>query len=84
MPRSSQIGGADDTNRATDAAHRAWPAWRSLTPYDSGAILVRAADLIRARAAELAKLTVREAGKPIAEATREWQIAGDFFEWYAE
>jgi acyl-CoA reductase-like NAD-dependent aldehyde dehydrogenase len=78
------FGGADDTNRAIDAAHRAWPAWRSLTPYDRGAILVRAADLIRARAAELAKLTVREAGKPIAEATREWQIAGDFFEWYAE
>jgi len=78
------FGGAEDVNRAVDAAHRAFPAWRALTPYDRGAILMRAAESLRSRAAELAKITVREAGKPIAEATREWQIAGDFFEWYAE
>lgn len=78
------FGGAEDAHRAIAAAHRAWPAWRALTPYERGAMLVRAADLIRGRAGELAQLTVREAGKPIAEATREWQIAGDFFEWYAE
>ena len=78
------FGGAEDVHRAVDAAHRAFPAWRALTPYERGALLMRAAELLRTRATELAKLTVREAGKPIAEATREWQIAGDFFEWYAE
>ena len=78
------FGDAHDVKRAVDAAHRAFPAWRALTPYDRGASMMRAAELIRARAAELANITVREAGKPIAEATREWQIAGDFFEWYAE
>jgi acyl-CoA reductase-like NAD-dependent aldehyde dehydrogenase len=78
------FGGAADAHRAIDAAHRALPAWRALTPYDRGAILVKAAELLRSRSGELAKITVREAGKPLAEATREWQIAGDFFEWYAE
>lgn len=78
------FGDGDDVKRAIDAAQRAFPAWRALTPYERGAILVRAAAALRERAAELAKITVREAGKPIAEATREWQIAGDFFEFYAE
>lgn len=78
------FGGAADAHRAIDAAHRALPAWRALTPYERGAILMKAAELLRARSGELAKITVREAGKPLAEATGEWQIAGDFFEWYAE
>jgi acyl-CoA reductase-like NAD-dependent aldehyde dehydrogenase len=78
------FGGADDANRAIDAAHRALPAWRARTAYDRGAILSRAAVLLRERAESLASITVRESGKPIAEATREWQIAADFFEQYAE
>lgn len=78
------FGGAGDVNRATDAAHRAFPAWRALTPYDRGAILVKAADAIRARVKELGTITVREAGKPIAEAQGEWLVAANFFEWYAE
>lgn len=81
---SVPYGGRYDAMRAIDSAHRAFPAWRARTPYERGAILVRAAEQLRARAAELATLTVRESGKPIAEATREWQIAGDFFDWYAE
>jgi acyl-CoA reductase-like NAD-dependent aldehyde dehydrogenase len=78
------FGGADDANRAIDAAHRALPAWRALTPYERGAILIKAADLIRGRAKELAQLTTREAGKPLAEAQGEWLVTGNFFEWYAE
>ena len=78
------FGGADDVNRAIDAAHRAFPAWRALTPYDRGAILVKAAELIRARAKDLGQITTREAGKPLAEAQGEWLVTGNFFEWYAE
>jgi acyl-CoA reductase-like NAD-dependent aldehyde dehydrogenase len=81
---SVPYGGAVDCIRAIESAHRAWPAWRARTPYDRGAILMRAAELIRARAGELAKLTVREAGKPLAEATGEWTVAADLFEWFAE
>jgi acyl-CoA reductase-like NAD-dependent aldehyde dehydrogenase len=78
------FGGAADANRAIEAAHRAFPGWRAKTAYERGAILKAAGDLMRARADQLGELTVRESGKPLAEAVREWQIAGDFFEWYAE
>ncbi|MDX2092740.1 MAG: NAD-dependent succinate-semialdehyde dehydrogenase [Kofleriaceae bacterium] len=77
-------GGAPDAIRAIDAAHRALPAWRARTVYDRGAMLLRTAELIRGRLTPLAELTVREAGKPMAEALREWQVAADFFDWYAE
>jgi acyl-CoA reductase-like NAD-dependent aldehyde dehydrogenase len=77
-------GGKDEVNRAIDAAHRAFPKWRDLTPYDRAAILMRAAAMIRERATELGKITTREAGKPIVEAVREWPVAADLFEFYAE
>jgi acyl-CoA reductase-like NAD-dependent aldehyde dehydrogenase len=81
---SVPFGAAADVDRAIDAAQRAFPGWRARTPYDRGAILQRAAELMRARADRLGELTVRESGKPLAEAVREWQIAGDLFEWFAE
>ncbi|MEJ7596493.1 MAG: NAD-dependent succinate-semialdehyde dehydrogenase [Kofleriaceae bacterium] len=81
---SVPFGGAQDVARAVDAAHRAWPAWRARTAYDRGAILTAAATLMRARCEPLGELTVRESGKPLAEAVREWQIAADLFDWYAE
>jgi acyl-CoA reductase-like NAD-dependent aldehyde dehydrogenase len=78
------FGGAADVDRAIAAAHRAFPLWRAQTAYERAAILVRAATLIRDRADRLAETTVREAGKPLAEAVREWQVAADLFEWFAE
>ena len=78
------FGGAADVHRAIDAAHRALPAWRARTAYDRGAILFRAAAILRERAPQLARVTVRESGKPLADATGEWQIAGDLFEFFAE
>ncbi|HEY5933461.1 MAG TPA: NAD-dependent succinate-semialdehyde dehydrogenase [Kofleriaceae bacterium] len=78
------FGDARDVNRAIDAAHRAFPAWRARTAYDRGAILAGAATLMRTRAEALGELTVRESGKPLAEAVREWQIAADLFDWFAE
>lgn len=78
------FGGAADVNRAIDAAQLAFPSWRAMTAYERGAILVRAAGLMRARADQLGELTTREAGKPRAEAVREWHAAADLFEWFAE
>src|SRR5207248_2107290 len=77
------FGGAADVVKAIDAADRAFAGWKARTAYDRGAILVRAAELMRQRADKLGELTTREAGKPIAEAVREWQIAGDLFEFFA-
>ena len=77
-------GGAADVVRAIDAAQRAFAGWRARTPYDRAAILERAAQLMRERASQLGEITVREAGKPLAEAVREWQVAADLFEYNAD
>ena len=78
-------GGAEDANCAIDAAQRALPAWRAKTAYERAAIIMHAAALIRTRIPSvLAELTVRESGKPLAQATGEWQVAADLFEWFAE
>lgn len=78
------FGGAADANRAIEAAARALPQWRSLTAYARGAVLQQAAALLRERAETLGRVTVRESGKPLGDATREWLVAADFFDFYAE
>jgi acyl-CoA reductase-like NAD-dependent aldehyde dehydrogenase len=78
------FGGAADVDRAVASAQRAFAGWRAATAYERAAPLLRAAASMRERAETLAEITVREAGKPKAEAVREWQIAGDLFEWFAE
>lgn len=77
-------GGTSDCQAAIDAAERAFPIWSRSTPYERGGILKRAADLMRANADRLARTTVLESGKPIAQARGEWLVAADLFEWYAE
>ncbi|MSP91817.1 MAG: NAD-dependent succinate-semialdehyde dehydrogenase [Myxococcales bacterium] len=78
------FGGATDVNRAIAAAAHALPGWRAQTAYERGAVLQRAAGLLRERAEKLGRVTVLESGKPLGDATREWLVAADFFEWYAE
>jgi len=77
-------GNADDCKRAIDAAHSAMPAWRAKTAYERGAILGKAAQIMRERNQALAEITTKESGKPIVEAQREWPVAADLFDWYAE
>ena len=78
------FGGAADCRAAIDAAAAAVPGWAGRTPYERGAILKRAADLIRERADALAHTTVLESGKPQVQARGEWMVAADLFEWFAE
>ncbi|MBI3891820.1 MAG: aldehyde dehydrogenase, partial [Candidatus Wallbacteria bacterium] len=66
--RTVPFGNADDCRAAIDAAQKAFPPWAARTPYERAEILCRAAGLMRTRAAELATVTVREAGKPLPEA----------------
>ncbi len=49
-----------DGLRAVEAAARAFPAWRSATPSARGDVLLRAAGLLEARAAEWASNLVAE------------------------
>jgi len=77
-------GGTDDCRAAIEAGRRAFASWGTKTAYERGAILKRTADLIRADVDHLARNTVLESGKPLAQARGEWLISADLFEWYAE
>src|SRR4030095_8561730 len=56
---------AADLDRALAAAQRAWGEWRALLPVARGKILKKAADLMRTRAEEIARIATLEMGKSI-------------------
>jgi betaine-aldehyde dehydrogenase len=64
-------GGEVDADRAVQAAHRAFngPHWGpASSERDRARVLMRMADIVRARREELAELEVRDCGKPLADA----------------
>lgn len=78
------FGDGDDARAAIEAAEQAFTDWAGKTPYERGAILRTAAQLIWSKLNELAEITTRESGKPFREAKGEWYQAGEIFEWFAE
>lgn len=76
-------GGAADIDRAAQAAHRAfYGGWKTTTAQERGRILLRLAERVRARRAELAELETRNSGKPIAESEFDMDDAATCFEYY--
>ncbi|MCS7088080.1 MAG: aldehyde dehydrogenase family protein [Thermoflexales bacterium] len=73
----------EDTLRAIAAAREALPAWAALTGPARGAILDKAAQIIHARADELAETLTREEGKTLSESKAEVLRARDIFRYYA-
>jgi alpha-ketoglutaric semialdehyde dehydrogenase len=73
FPRS----GADDVDRAVDAAKAAYEEWRLVPAPKRGEILYRLGQLLIERKEELAQLMTREMGKVIAEARGDVQEAID-------
>src|SRR5271155_1766911 len=61
--------GRSDVDRAVAAARAAFDdgPWRTTTAQDRGRILFKLAEIVRARAAELAEIEARNSGKPIVE-----------------
>lgn len=81
---SVPAAGAAEARRAIEAATRAWPTWRALTPDARGAVLRRWAALMREARADLALIMTLEQGKPLAEAQGEIEYAASFLDWFAE
>jgi succinate-semialdehyde dehydrogenase/glutarate-semialdehyde dehydrogenase len=79
-----QKAGAEETNRAIDAANRALPAWRKLTAKERSQRIKRWGELMLSNQKDLATLLSREQGKPLAEAMGEVVYAASFLEWFAE
>ena len=73
-----------DLDRALAAAGRGFAVWRATAPNERGKILKRAADLLRERQADIARIATIESGKPIVETRIELGMAADTLEWYAE
>ena len=82
--REVPFGDESDCRAAIEAAALAFPAWSRSTPYQRGAILKKAAGLMRERVDELAHTTTLESGKPLLQSRGEWAVAADLFEWFAE
>ena len=76
--------GAQETRRAIEAAHAAWPSWRAKTAKERALILRRWFDLIMTHQHDLAVLMTAEQGKPLAEAKGEIAYAASFIEWFSE
>ena len=78
------FGGAAEVEAAIRAAHRAHPAWADATAYERGGVLTRVGELIRDRVDDLAPISTKECGKPLAESRAEWLAAAAVFEWFSE
>src|SRR5256885_3266876 len=73
-----------DLDEALAASDRAWPEWRALDVEKRGAILHKAAALLRERADHIAATLTQEQGKTLAEARSETLASAQLFDWYAE
>lgn len=70
--------------RALASAKRAQGAWAAMKPVERARILRRAAEIIRERGEELARLETLDTGKPIQETlVADWPSGADSLEWFA-
>jgi succinate-semialdehyde dehydrogenase / glutarate-semialdehyde dehydrogenase len=68
---------------AVDKAHRAFQSWRRTSAEERAAVLGRAADLLRERGAELARLVTLEMGKLIRHSRSEMDLSERILRYYA-
>ena len=77
------VSGPAEVDQAVAAATRAQPAWAALTGAERGRVLRRAADLLRSRNTELARIETLDTGKPIQETSAVDVLSGaDCLEYY--
>jgi len=74
---------AAEVTELYDVADAAAAGWAAASPVERGAVLARAAGLLRERSAAIVADLVSEMGKTLAEAAGEVAKAADFFEYYA-
>ena len=73
----------EETSRAIDAAAKALPAWKRVTPADRARLLRRFADVVDAHIEELAQLEVANSGHTISNARWEAGNVRDVLLYYA-
>src|SRR5262245_39622789 len=75
---------ADDLDRALAAAEKGFAVWRATPAYDRAKILRKAANLVRERVDNIARIMTQEQGKVLAESRAEVLVTADIIEWFAE
>ena len=75
--------GAEDVNRAVDAAYDAFETWSLTTPQARSLALLKVADILDANADELGRLESRQTGKPTQIAIDEMAVSSDLFRFFA-
>jgi succinate-semialdehyde dehydrogenase/glutarate-semialdehyde dehydrogenase len=80
---TAAIATAEDLDAALAAAEKGFRAWRAVPAVDRAEILYRAAELIRERSEDTARLLTLEQGKPLAQSRLEILASAETFEWYA-
>jgi aldehyde dehydrogenase (NAD+) len=75
--------GAEELERAVEAARAAFPAWSEASPEVRSDVLDKAGSLIMARAKELGTLLSREEGKTLPEGTGEVMRAARICKYFA-
>ncbi|MHB2026680.1 MAG: aldehyde dehydrogenase family protein [Elusimicrobiota bacterium] len=73
----------EDARKAIAAAQKAFPAWRATPAPQRGRVLAKAAEILRRRRDELARLMTREEGKILSEAKGEMDKGTTLVEWFA-
>jgi betaine-aldehyde dehydrogenase len=75
--------GAADVDKAVQAARAAFTGgWKDATAQERGRVLLRLAERLRARKAELAEIETRNNGKPIVESEYDIDDTATCFEYY--
>ncbi|GGO88711.1 NAD-dependent succinate-semialdehyde dehydrogenase [Marinobacterium nitratireducens] len=77
-------GGREETERAIDAAGRAFAGWRREPAAERARCLRRWSELMLENRDDLAAIMTSEQGKPLAEAKGEVAYAASFLEWFGE
>jgi succinate-semialdehyde dehydrogenase / glutarate-semialdehyde dehydrogenase len=73
-----------DLDLALAAAAKGFETWRKVSPYERYRLMRKAAEILRSRADDIARLMTMEQGKPLAEAKGETLVGVDVIDWFAE
>ena len=73
-----------DLDRTLAAAAKGFAVWRKTSAYERSKIMRKAANLLRDRADDVARLMTQEQGKPLVEAKGETMAGADVIDWFAE
>ena len=73
-----------DLDEALAAAEKGFAQWKKVSAFERSKLMRKAADILRSRADDIARLLTMEQGKPLAEAKMEVLAGADIIDWFAE